>query len=61
MEKQEVVAIMTGAILDENVRMAKIANVPEEQINSMMDSFIPQYNTFNGLIYDVLKEKGIIQ
>lgn len=58
MEKEQVVALMTETIINLNVGLAQQNNVPQDQIDQMVELSTPQFNTLNGLLYDVLKENG---
>ena len=59
MEKEQVVALMTETIINLNVGLAQQNNVPQDQIDQMVELSTPQFNTLNGLLYDVLKENGV--
>ena len=58
MEKEQVVALMTETIINLNVGLAQQNNVPQDQIDQMIELSTPQFNTLNGILYDVLKENG---
>jgi transcriptional/translational regulatory protein YebC/TACO1 len=58
MEKEQVVELMTETIINLNVSLAKQNNVPQEQIDQMIELSTPQFNTLNSIVYDVLKENG---
>ena len=60
MEKQEVVKLITGTVLDMNIALARNNNMPEEQIMQMADASAPQMDMISGIIYDVLEANGII-
>jgi hypothetical protein len=58
MEKEQVVELMTETIINLNVSLAKQNNIPQEQIDQMIELSTSQFNTLNGILYDVLKENG---
>lgn len=59
--KNEVVKIMTDTINDMNRQMGQMYNVPSAQIEEMIEKSTDELNRVNGLLYDKLKEVGIIQ
>jgi len=58
MDKEQVVELMTETIINLNVSLAKQNNIPQEQIDQMIELSTSQFNTLNGILYDVLKENG---
>jgi hypothetical protein len=60
MEKQEVVNLITGAVRDMNIALARSNNMPEDQIMKMAESATPQMDIISGIIYDVLEANGVI-
>jgi len=58
--KSEVVQIMTDTIVDMNRQMGAQQNVPSEQVQKMIDESYTQLMMVNGLLYDKLKEIGVI-
>ena len=60
MEKQEVVNLITGTVLDMNIALARKNNMPEDQIKKLSEESTPQMDIISGIIYDVLEANGII-
>lgn len=60
MEKQQVVDLMTETIEDFNRIVARQQNVPQEQVEQLLKSVQSQVVMVNELLYDTLKDKGII-
>lgn len=58
--KSEVVKIMTDTIVDMNRQMGLQQGVPRDQIEKMIDDSFTQLTMVNGLLYDKLKEIGVI-
>ena len=60
MEKQEVIDIMTNVVMDLNKQLAEHNEVPEADIKEMLDSIKETTDAVNGLVYEKLKEAGVI-
>lgn len=60
MEKEKVVEIMTNVIMDLNKQLAEHNEVPQEAIDEMLASIKETTDVINGLVYDKLKEAGVI-
>jgi hypothetical protein len=60
MEKQEVIDIMTGVVMDLNKQLAEHNEVPLDQIEEMLASIKETTDAINGLVYEKLKEAGVI-
>ena len=60
MEKEQVVEIMTNVIMDLNKQLAEHNQVPAEDIAEMFASIKETTDVINGLVYDKLKEAGVI-
>jgi transcriptional/translational regulatory protein YebC/TACO1 len=60
MEKEQVVELMTKTIIDLNVEIANQNDVPQEQIDQMIEVTTPQMNQLNSIMYEVLKVNGVI-
>lgn len=58
--KSEVVQIMTDTIVDMNRQMGAQQGVPSDQVQKMIDDSYTQLMLVNGLLYDKLKEIGVI-
>ena len=58
--KSEVVQIMTDTIVEMNRQMGIQQGVPSEQVQKMIDDSYTQLMMVNGLLYDKLKEIGVI-
>jgi transcriptional/translational regulatory protein YebC/TACO1 len=51
---------MTETILNLNIGLAQQNNMPQDQIDQMAEIAKPQFRTVNGILYDVLKENGVL-
>lgn len=60
MEKQDVVDIMTKVVMDLNKQLAEHNEVPLEEIEEMLASIKETTDAVNGLVYETLKEAGVI-
>jgi hypothetical protein len=60
MDKEQVVELMTETILNLNIGLAQQNNMPQDQIDQMAEIAKPQFRTVNGILYDVLKENGVL-
>jgi len=60
MEKKEVVELMTNTIIALNTELAHQQNVSQEEIDKMIESVRPQFNSINAILYEVLKINKII-
>lgn len=60
MEKQDVVDIMTKVVMDLNKQLAEHNEVPLEEIEEMLASIKETTDAVNGLVYERLKEAGVI-
>ena len=58
MNREEVIELMTETILNLNIGLARQNNMPEDQIDKMVENAKPQFRVVNGILYDVLKENG---
>ncbi len=60
MDKEQVVELMTETIINLNIGLAKQKEMPEDQIDQMVEISRPQFRVVNGILYDVLKENGAL-
>lgn len=60
MYRDEVVKIMSDTIDNFNRQQAEINGVPSEQIEEYISAQREQMDFVNGMVYDVLKESGVI-
>lgn len=60
MEKEQVVDIMTNVIMDLNRQLAEHNEVPLDQVEEMLASIKETTDVINGVVYDKLKEAGVI-
>ncbi len=58
--KNEVVKIMTDTIHEMNRQMGQMYNVPSAQVEEMIEKSTDELNRVNGILYDKLKEVGVI-
>lgn len=58
MDKEQVVELMTETIINLNIGLAKQKEMPQDQIDQMVEISRPQFRVVNGILYDVLKENG---
>jgi hypothetical protein len=49
---------MTETIINLNIGLAKQKEMPQEEIDQMVEISRPQFRVVNGILYDVLKENG---
>ena len=59
--KDEVVEIMTNVINDMNRQLGWQNQTPSDQVDAFIEQMKPELNRVNGLLYDKLKEVGVIQ
>jgi hypothetical protein len=60
MDKEQVVELMTETIINLNIGLAKQKEMPQEEIDQMVELSRPQFRVVNGILYDVLKENGAL-
>ena len=60
MEREEVVELMTETIINLNIGLAKQNDMPQEQIDQMVEMSRPQFRIVNNILYDVLEANGVI-
>lgn len=60
MNKEQVVELMTETIINLNIGLAKQKEMPQEEIDQMVEISRPQFRVVNGILYDVLKENGAL-
>jgi predicted XRE-type DNA-binding protein len=60
MDKEQVVELMTETIINLNIGLAKQKEMPQDQIDQMVEISRPQFKVVNGILYDVLKENGAL-
>jgi hypothetical protein len=60
MYKSEVIEIMCQTVEEFNRYMAKSQNVSQEQTEETISQMRPQLFYMNSLIYDALKDNGVI-
>jgi len=58
MNKEQVVELMTETIINLNIGLAKQKEMPQDEIDQMVEISRPQFRVVNGILYDVLKENG---
>ena len=58
MDKEQVVELMTETIINLNIGLAKQKEMPQDEIDQMVEISRPQFRVVNGILYDVLKENG---
>lgn len=58
MDKEQVVELMTETIINLNVGLSHQNNMPQEEIDKMVEIARPQFRIVNGILYDVLKANG---
>lgn len=61
MYKSEVVEMMTNYINDMNRSLASSSGMDPQQVESMIQQNQPQLVHVNGLLFDLLREKGLLQ
>jgi hypothetical protein len=61
MDKDQVVELMTDAVVSLNKNIAVEQNVPSEQIDEFIKLSMPQFKYVNGLLYDILDTNGLIK
>ena len=60
MYREEAVALMCDTINKMNRQMARDANMPKDQIESFIEQGKEQLLHVNGLLYDTLRDHGVI-
>jgi hypothetical protein len=58
--REEVINIMTNAINEMNREIAINFLMPSADIEQMLAQSTPELNRVNGMLYDLLKEHGVI-
>jgi hypothetical protein len=61
MNKNEVIQKMVEIAEEFNLQAIKAADLPEAQIQQMIEQVRPQLYTIQGEIYEVLLKEGVIQ
>jgi hypothetical protein len=61
MDKDQVVELMTDAVVSLNKNIAVEQNVPDEAIDEFIKLSMPQFKYVNGLLYDLLDTNGLIK
>ena len=60
MTRDEVVEMMVLIAESNNLEAMQSANLPDEQVEQMMEQVRPQLEKIQGQIYDALIEKGLV-
>jgi hypothetical protein len=61
MDKDEVVELMTDAVVKLNKNIAVEQNITSEQMDEFIKLSMPQFKYVNGMLYDILDTNGIIK
>ena len=60
MYRDEAIKLMTNTIDDFNRQQGDLNGIPREQIEAYIEQGKDQMDFVNGMLYDVLKENGVI-
>lgn len=60
MYRDEAIKLMTNTIDDFNRQQGDLNGIPREQIEAYIEQCKDQMDFVNGMLYDVLKENGVI-
>lgn len=60
MTRDEVVEMMVLIAESNNLEAMQSANLPDDQVEQMMEQVRPQLEKIQGQIYDALIEKGLV-
>lgn len=58
--REEVIDIMTNAVNEMNVKIMEEMGAPLEQVNEFIVNMEPELRRVNGMLFDTLKDHGII-
>ena len=61
MDKDQVVQLMTNTVVAWNRQMAEDQKMPQDTLDSWIESAIPQFQYVNSMLYDALVSNGIIK
>ena len=61
LKRKEVIDLMTKEIIDMNIKLAGTQVVPNEQIQEYIKQATPELNRVNGILFDMLVQRGVIR